>query len=304
VDFTAIQETKIEEVTNRLCCLLWGCDECDWVLFPLEGNSGGILSLWKKSYASFNFAFSGEGYVGVCLGWRILHHKFFVINVYNLEAKRRLWEKSVEVKRRFGDGAWCVVGDFNVVRRREERRGVNMDLSYSQVAKMNEFNFFLNGVEWEDVNILGRKYTWYHPNGQSMSRIDRVLISDEWSTIGGDCSLWVLTMDVSDHCLLVLKGGGGDWGPKPFRFNKHWLENRKFKRVVEEAWEANNVTGWMRFVLKEKLKGLKGVIREWNKWEYGELDSKVAALMGDIVELDVRGEGGNLSNTEVETRKT
>jgi len=32
----------------------------------------------------------------------------------------------------------------------------------------------------DDVNILGRKFTWYHPNGRAMSRLDRMLISEEW----------------------------------------------------------------------------------------------------------------------------
>jgi len=32
---------------------------------------------------------------------------------------------------------------------------------------------------------------------------------------------------------------------------------------VEEAWRGQNVSGWMNFVLKEKLKELK--IKDWNK---------------------------------------
>jgi len=51
----------------------------------------------------------------------------------------------------------------------------------------------------------------------------------------GDNSLWVLPRDVSDHCPLILKYGEWDWGPKLFRFNNFWLENSKFKGVVEEA---------------------------------------------------------------------
>jgi hypothetical protein len=120
------------------------------------------------------------------------------------------------------------------------------------------FNNFIGEVDLEDLNVLGRRFSWYHPNGRSMSRIDRVLISEEWSQIWGENSLWVLPRDVSDHCPLVLKNGGWDWGPKPFRFKNFWLEHRKFKGVVEEAWRNHNVSGWMSFVLKEKLKGLKG----------------------------------------------
>jgi len=96
----------------------------------------------------------------------------------------------------------------------------------------------------------------------------------------GEYSLWVLPRDVSDHCPLILRSGGWDWGPKHFRFNNYWLRNQNFKEVVEGAWRGNNVDGWMGFVLKEKLKRVKEVIREWNKKEYGEVDNRVLALMG------------------------
>jgi hypothetical protein len=94
-----------------------------------------------------------------------------------------------------------------------------------------------------------------------MSRIDRVLISEEWVTFWGDNSLWVLPRDVSDHCPLILKDEGWDWGLKPFRFNNYWLENRNFKVVVEEGWNEYSSNGWMSFVLREKLKALKLKLR-------------------------------------------
>jgi len=71
-------------------------------------------------------------------------------------------------------------------------------------------------MDLEDLNVLGRRFTWYHPNGCSMSRIDRVLVSEEWENVWGDNALWVLPRDVSDHCPLVLKNAGWSWGPKPF----------------------------------------------------------------------------------------
>jgi len=115
------------------------------------------------------------------------------------------------------------------------------------------FNEFLRDVELDDLNLLGRRYTWYHSNGIAMSRIDRVLVSEEWTQFWGPSSLWVLPDDISDHCPLVLKIDGWDWGPRPFRFNNFWLENNKFKGVVEGIWRSCNSSGWMSFVLKEKL---------------------------------------------------
>jgi len=121
-----------------------------------------------------------------------------------------------------------------------------------------------------------------------MSRIDRVLLSLEWSHLWGETSLWVLPRDVSDHCSFVKSGRVG-LGPKHFRFNNFWLKIREFKGVVEEAWRGQNVNGWMSFVLKEKLKGLKVKIKEWNKKVYGGMEERVENLMVGIRGLMKRG---------------
>jgi hypothetical protein len=101
-----------------------------------------------------------------------------------------LWDSLVEVKRSLGDGAWCMLGDFNAVRNGEERIGVNVGVSSSQTLECNFFNGFLRDVELDDLNLLGCRYTWYHSNGITMSRIGRVLVSDERTQFWGPMSLF------------------------------------------------------------------------------------------------------------------
>lgn len=67
VDFLAIQETKLEVVTDNLCFSLWGDKDCEWAFLPSRGNSGGILSIWRKSASKLIHSFIGDGYVGVCV---------------------------------------------------------------------------------------------------------------------------------------------------------------------------------------------------------------------------------------------
>jgi hypothetical protein len=80
----------------------------------------------------------------------------------NLEDKRRLCDRLMEVSRSLGDGVWCMLGNFNEVRNGEERRGVNVGVSSSQALECNIFNDFLRDVELDDLNLLGQRYTWYH----------------------------------------------------------------------------------------------------------------------------------------------
>jgi hypothetical protein len=94
VEFLAIQETKMELVSDALCYAIWGGENCQWAYLPSSGNSGGILSIWNNALASLIFSFIGEGFVGVCLEWGVTKKVCFMVNVYSscdLLAKRRLW---------------------------------------------------------------------------------------------------------------------------------------------------------------------------------------------------------------------
>jgi hypothetical protein len=240
------------------------------------------------------------------LEWGVLKKEVFVVNIYSgcdLNSKRRLWEALIVVKRQLGGGVWGLVGDFNAVLHRDERRGQSLSNSISVNPEIVEFRDFIAEMNLVDLPVLGRKFTWFHSNGFSMSRLDRMLLSDDWLSLWSNPSLWVLPRTVSDHCSILLRYSGADWGPKPFRFNNHWLLHKDFPSLVEDFWRNNNTTGWMAFVLKEKLKGLKNCIREWNKINYGLVDSKIDKLVGDIRDLDLRIERVGLSAEEVVCRK-
>ncbi|MCH84550.1 reverse transcriptase, partial [Trifolium medium] len=220
-----------------------------------------------------------NGFVGVCVEWGASKTKCYVVNVYSkcdLASKRRLWNNIKMSKAGFGSGNWCVVGDFNAVCAPEERRGVGEEVASNM--EIRDFGAFIEDSELIDLSLLGRHFTWYHTNGVSMSRIDRFLVSSEWLELWGDCTLWVCPRDVSDHCPLVLKNVNNDWGPKPFRFNNNWLGHNLFNKVVEDWWRETEVTGWMGFVLKEKLRGLKTRLKEWNMVEFGSLESRMKKL--------------------------
>ncbi|MCH94158.1 LINE-1 reverse transcriptase like, partial [Trifolium medium] len=306
LDFLALQETKLESISDSLVHCLWGSDDCDWVSLPAVGNSGGILSIWRKSAMSVVFTFTGSGFAGVCLDSLQDQSRCFVINVYAkclLAEKRRLWDEILMSRRGFGSGCWCVVSDFNSVREESERRGVGDGPSNGQVREMAEFDRFLEDLELVDLPLIGRRFTWFHPNGIAMSRLDRVLLSNEWLFKWGNPIVRVLPREVSDHCPLVVRYGNLDWGPKPFRFNNFWLQNKSFKELVVRTWEGQTFSGWMGFVLKDRLKGLKVCIKEWSAGVLGKPEEKKRQLVDKILELDIRSESSGISCEEVVMRK-
>jgi hypothetical protein len=304
VNFLAIQETKLEVISDKLCYSLWGSEDCNWVFVPAQGANGGMLSLWSKSNANLIFSFSGEGFLGVCIDWGVRELRCYIVNVYSkcdLASKKILWSNLIMSKGGFGAGNWCVVGDFNAVMEPGERKWVNVETALS--SEMKAFSDFLGEMHMVDLPCLGRRFTWYHASGRAMSRLDRIFVSMEWIESFANVVLWVLARDVSDHCPLVLKIVNYDWGPKPFRFNYHWLEHKQFQEVVKGAWESCEATGWMGFILKEKLKRLKLCLKDWSKVEFGSVDTRLKKIIDDIQVLDIRGETFGLVSEEVTQRK-
>lgn len=112
----------------------------------------------------------------------------------------------------YGNGNWCITGDFNAIRNRGEKKGKHFD-----ETAMREFNNFIFEAGLEDLPMVGRRYTWYKADGTAMSRLDRFLVSPEFLINFPDVVQKGLMRDLSDHCPIVLKKCYKDWGPKPFR---------------------------------------------------------------------------------------
>jgi hypothetical protein len=306
VDFLALQESKLETFSDHACCALWGNSDCDWAALPSVGNSGGIISIWRKSIGTCAFSVSGDGFVGVCLDLKEKQVRCCIINVYakcNLADKRLFWENLLMTKRGFGDIIWCVVGDFNSVVDSSERRSAVGGIISNHANEMREFSHFLEELELVDLPLIGRQFTWFHPNGLAMSRLDRVLVSTDWIPLWGNPMAWVDSRDVSDHCPIILRYDTEDWGPKPFRFNNYWLKDTKFRDLVITTWSAQHHNGWMGYILKDRLKGLKVAIKNWSMEEYGRPLERKKCLIEQIKALDLKSEVVGISVEEVESRR-
>ncbi|CAK8538457.1 unnamed protein product [Lathyrus sativus] len=114
------------------------------------------------------------------------------------------------------------------------------------------------------VPVVGGVYTWFSGSGKAMSRIEIFVLSEgvisRWDILGQR----VRKKDISDHCPIWIKAGVRDWGLKPFRFNTCWVKHEDFMSFVKVEWESILVSGRCDYILKEKLKALKGRLKRWN----------------------------------------
>lgn len=70
-----------------------------------------------------------------------------------------------------------------------------------------------------------------------------------------------------------------------------------------KSWSNFQLSGWKAFVLKDKLKALKGVLKSWNYQVFGTIETHIASLREEVRSLDLRIHEGGLSVEEIDSRK-
>jgi len=83
-----------------------------------------------------------------------------LVNVYcsgSLREKKEVWSEINVVRLNQLSKAWCIIGDFNSIRRKEERKSLMSTLDYSKEIK--GFNEFIESAELVDIPLVGRKFT-------------------------------------------------------------------------------------------------------------------------------------------------
>ena len=96
-----------------------------------------------------------------------------------------------------------VGGDFNVIRRSDEKNSDNFDGRWSFM-----FNTIIESLDLREIELSGRKFTWANalPN-PTFEKLDRVLASVEWEQKFPYVIVQALTRGISDHTPLFLDSG-------------------------------------------------------------------------------------------------
>lgn len=126
-DMFLVKETKLAEVTDAIAKSFWGSEDIDFSFSALEGMSGGLLTLWKIGTITVLSSFRGNGFFGTKVSLK--NGIFYIVNNYfpcSQNLKRSIWKDLLELKQKFLDGEWIFGGDFDVVKKRDERLGRSM----------------------------------------------------------------------------------------------------------------------------------------------------------------------------------
>ncbi|KAG5619805.1 hypothetical protein H5410_005023 [Solanum commersonii] len=192
-----------------------------------------------------------------------------------------VWEEIGSI-RGLIEGPWAVCGDFNVSRYvSEKRNGVR------RAKGMREFSDLIEDMNLIDLHLENANLTWFKGDtGKIASRIDRILVSQEWDDSFNNMKQIALQRIMSDHSPIAILGGSWKKNKSYFKFENWWLGTEGFIDRVKVWWSSFDYQGRPDYVLASKLKALKHKLKEWSRSEQGNLGQQRKNVLEKLATLD------------------
>ncbi|GJX37497.1 cytochrome P450, partial [Tanacetum coccineum] len=152
----------------------------------------------------------------------------------DIRKKQTLWNNITDLVLRFNAPS-VVLGDFNEVRYETKRKGSRF---CKRGAKL--FNDFIYNSHLVDLPMGGRKFTRMNKFDTKLSKIDRILVSHQFTNRWPNAHITILPREASDHYPILLKSYAADYGPIPFKFFNTWLLDSEFQNMFIESWVSLN----------------------------------------------------------------
>lgn len=141
VDFLAIQETKLSDISTQLVRPVWDSDDFDFLDVNVIDKTGGLLWLWNKSSFAMQQCVYGAGFA-LIQGKLLSTNKVIVfVNVYGPQSeseKKLLWKSLLKLKKKFHYPT-CWIRDVNPCKSFVSRLSVSA-FRYKEDRGGSEFN--------------------------------------------------------------------------------------------------------------------------------------------------------------------
>lgn len=262
-DIICLQETKREFFDSMYIRKFCPPSFDAWDFLPSVGASGGCIILWSSSKFSGSPAFQNDFAHSVELTSKMSGDSWLLTNVYapcTPEGKIVFleWFKHVEIP---DDTRWLIVGDFNLIRRPENRNKPG-----GNIQEMLGFNEAISRLRLVELPLKGCKYTWTNKQANPLlERLDWFFTSNAWTTFHPFTSVHALSRDTSDHTPCCIKIATKVPRPQVFRFENYWLEHEQFQSIVYHGWQLETNLTDKALNINAKFKNLRRVIKAWKK---------------------------------------
>ncbi|KAK1262730.1 hypothetical protein QJS04_geneDACA000980 [Acorus gramineus] len=297
IQICCIQETKMELVDRPTITELGAGLLDGWSFKGARGAAGGILICWNSSLWRAVEQSVGNFSLSILMEDLQSGGRWCCSSIYgpNEDAEREiLWHELSTIRARWSAPV-AFMGDFNVIRRMEERNRTG----YASPA-MNTFSDWIEEEGLIDLPISNHEFTWSNMREEpSLARLDRALIDEEWEEMYPNCGVRGLPRVTSDHVPLLLESSSTARRPRgPFRFESWWCEVEGVEGLIRQSWDASasGLRGARRVAFK--LRRLKRVLRQWSRTVRAARTEKKCGLLQDILRLDREEEQATLSEDD------
>ena len=127
---------------------------------------------------------------------------------------------------------------------------------------------------------MGSKFSWTNrrSNNTILKKLDRVLVNVKWNCKFTGSRNFFLPFSISYHSPILVKMASLLKREIPFKFFDFWANHSLFLPLISEAW-CKEVTSTPMFILCNKLKNVKGVVKEFNQKYFGKISERMLEVL-------------------------
>eukprot|EP00253_Pinus_taeda_P010679 PITA_10679 len=262
-----LQETKCNStILERIATKAWPGGLVTAV--DSQGASRGLAILWDAHIIQLNNIQDNKNFIQATFHLSSTNAHGLLTNVYfpqDTVQKSQLLNTLSELNSDRPFPLWISGGDYNMITSKEEKKGSRSNTNNEDSLLKD----FINSNWLMDIPTSNGIFTWTNKRAgvqQIASRLDRFLISDNATHIGGEFTASILPFSGSDHWPIELQWNRpGNNLRCPFCFEEFWLSHPKFDKLVKSSWTNFNPSEGSKMArFQQKLKFLKRAIKQWN----------------------------------------
>ncbi|XP_020252332.1 uncharacterized protein LOC109829702 [Asparagus officinalis] len=241
-----------------------------------QANNARIWILWNSDLLTVQYLNSSDQHINCLVESKDGRLSCTITVIYALnqmEGRRSLWQDILTLKSHI-NGPWLLAGDFNSILSGEEKLG-GAPISDTDTC---DFQEFISSSHLKHLKSTCCYFTWCNKQDvdtRIWSRLDRVLVNDDWIHNYTSSQVEFLLLNCSDHSLALLSIDDEEFeGKRPFRFFNMWTNHSDFIPIVKVIWEQD-INGYNMYKLFQKLKCLKPVLKNLNKRHFMNISEQV-----------------------------
>ncbi|KAJ1283813.1 hypothetical protein BS78_03G155500 [Paspalum vaginatum] len=197
-DIICLQETKKAKIVHLFIRNICPVTFNKFEFVPSMGASGGMLVAWKGNLFDGELVFPNNFAMSLEFTSLVNDASWRLTNIYapcTADGKRGFldWFENIHMPL---DLEWIILGDFNLIRKPQDRNKPGGD-----VNDMMAFKQAISSPGLIELPLTGKQFTWSNKQDDPLlERLDWFFTNNAWTLAYPNTRVETLVMEASDHC--------------------------------------------------------------------------------------------------------